>query len=247
MKKSKWLLFLIPGLLVLIAGAGIINWIVDVFVGSGLQHGPSFRHGHGQQGVPFQHHRMGPGGVHSIFGVFSLAFFLMKIGMILFGWYLWKKASGKKKWIGAAVGVIGLFSLLPWIIALPLTVFIGYVSMKKQSQFPIDNLEMATTTSEMMIQQISKKTREVFLHGDLLTNLTPKEFDLLYYFIQHPRQVFSRDQLLERVWAYDFYGDERTVDVHIKRLRNKIGSPNQPFLHTVWGVGYKFDDTVAEK
>ncbi|WP_113930297.1 response regulator transcription factor [Bacillus sp. P14.5] len=93
--------------------------------------------------------------------------------------------------------------------------------------------------------QISKETREVLLNGVPLTNLTPKEFDLLYYLSRHPRQVFSREQLLERVWGYDFYGDERTVDVHIKRLRNKIGSKEQPYLHTVWGVGYKFDETAA--
>ncbi|MEI2664146.1 response regulator transcription factor [Rossellomorea sp. LJF3] len=93
--------------------------------------------------------------------------------------------------------------------------------------------------------RISKETREVFLKGVPLTNLTPKEFELLYYLSQHPRQVFSREQLLERVWGYDFYGDERTVDVHIKRLRNKIGSKDKPYLHTVWGVGYKFDEAAA--
>lgn len=93
--------------------------------------------------------------------------------------------------------------------------------------------------------KISKETREVFIKGEAIPNLTPKEFDLLYYFIEHPRQVFTREQLLERVWGYQYYGDERTVDVHIKRLRNKIGLPKQPFLHTVWGVGYKFDESVA--
>ncbi|MCH1626398.1 response regulator transcription factor [Ferdinandcohnia quinoae] len=91
---------------------------------------------------------------------------------------------------------------------------------------------------------INKDTREVVLNGNAITNLTPKEFDLLYYFVQHPKQVFSREQLLDRVWGYQFYGDERTVDVHIKRLRKKLGTTNQPFFHTVWGVGYKFDETV---
>ncbi|TMU87200.1 response regulator transcription factor [Bacillus sp. BHET2] len=95
--------------------------------------------------------------------------------------------------------------------------------------------------------QISKETREVFLKGAPLTNLTPKEFELLYYLSQHPRHVFSREQLLERVWGYDFYGDERTVDVHIKRLRNKIGSKDKPYLHTVWGVGYKFDEAAGDE
>ncbi len=92
--------------------------------------------------------------------------------------------------------------------------------------------------------KINKNTREVFLDGEAVMNLTPKEFDLLYFFVQHPKQVFSREQLLERVWGYQFYGDERTVDVHIKRLRKKIETSGQPFFHTVWGVGYKFDETV---
>ena len=95
--------------------------------------------------------------------------------------------------------------------------------------------------------KINKNTREVVVNGEKLMNLTPKEFDLLYYFVQNPRQVFSREQLLERVWSYQFYGDERTVDVHIKRLRKKIGSKSQPFFHTVWGVGYKFDETLVDQ
>lgn len=103
-----------------------------------------------------------------------------------------------------------------------------------------------TNFIETQLFKISKETREVFLKNEPITNLTPKEFDLLHYFIEHPRQVFSREQLLERVWGYQYYGDERTVDVHIKRLRNKIGTPNQPFLQTVWGVGYKFDESVVE-
>ncbi|WP_312099161.1 response regulator transcription factor [Niallia sp.] len=91
--------------------------------------------------------------------------------------------------------------------------------------------------------KISKETREVVYNDQVLTNLTPKEFDLLYYLISNPKQVFTREQLLDRVWGYQFYGDERTVDVHIKRLRNKIGTKEQPFIHTIWGVGYKFDES----
>jgi two-component system, OmpR family, response regulator len=92
--------------------------------------------------------------------------------------------------------------------------------------------------------KVSKNTREVIVDGTPVTNLTPKEFDLLYYLVEHPRQVFSREQLLERVWGYQFYGDERTVDVHIKRLRKKVETNAQPFFHTVWGVGYKFDESI---
>lgn len=93
---------------------------------------------------------------------------------------------------------------------------------------------------------IDQNTREVILNGQPINNLTPKEFDLLLHFVQHPKQVFSRDQLLDNVWGYDFYGDDRTVDVHIKRLRTKISTDEQPFFHTVWGVGYRFDETVGD-
>jgi two-component system, OmpR family, response regulator len=106
--------------------------------------------------------------------------------------------------------------------------------------------EQGDSTLESKYIKINKDTREVFFNNELVSNLTPKEFELLYYFVQHPRQVFSREQLLERVWGYQFYGDERTVDVHIKRLRKKIGTSEQPFFHTVWGVGYKFDESLVE-
>lgn len=94
---------------------------------------------------------------------------------------------------------------------------------------------------------LNEQTREVFLEGRPITNLTPKEFDLLHHFMQHPKQVFSREQLLERVWGYDFYGDDRTVDVHIKRLRSKLSTKTHPFFHTVWGVGYRFDETAGDE
>lgn len=94
---------------------------------------------------------------------------------------------------------------------------------------------------------LNEQTREVFLAGRPITNLTPKEFDLLHHFIQHPKQVFSREQLLERVWGYDFYGDDRTVDVHIKRLRSKLSTENNTFFHTVWGIGYRFDETSGDE
>jgi two-component system, OmpR family, response regulator len=92
--------------------------------------------------------------------------------------------------------------------------------------------------------KISKNTREVIVDGQPILNLTPKEFDLLIFLVEHPKQVFSREQLLERVWGYQFYGDERTVDVHIKRLRKKVETVAQAFFHTVWGVGYKFDESI---
>jgi two-component system, OmpR family, response regulator len=107
--------------------------------------------------------------------------------------------------------------------------------------------DQQTSSSDLLQTEhfkISKTTREVYLQDKKIANLTPKEFDLLYYFVKHARQVFTREQLLEQVWGYQFYGDERTVDVHIKRLRKKIETKALPFFHTVWGVGYKFDESV---
>jgi DNA-binding response OmpR family regulator len=76
--------------------------------------------------------------------------------------------------------------------------------------------------------------------------LTAKEFDLLWFLACHPRQVFSRAQLLDQIWGYEFYGYESTVTVHIRRLREKVeADPGHPVLiHTVWGVGYKFDPLI---
>ena len=79
--------------------------------------------------------------------------------------------------------------------------------------------------------------------GTVTISLTAMEFDLLHFLVRHPRQVFSRAQLLDKVWGYDYYGDDSTVTVHIRRLREKIerdpGSPE--YILTVWGVGYKFE------
>ena len=70
----------------------------------------------------------------------------------------------------------------------------------------------------------------------------PKELELLYFLASHPNKVFTREQLLEQVWGYDFYGDSRTVDVHIKRLREKLKMDDSNWsIKTVWGVGYKFE------
>lgn len=70
----------------------------------------------------------------------------------------------------------------------------------------------------------------------------PKEMELIYHLASNPNRVFSRDELLDQVWGFDYYGDSRTVDVHVKRLREKLeGVSDQWELKTVWGVGYKFD------
>lgn len=72
-------------------------------------------------------------------------------------------------------------------------------------------------------------------------DMPPKELELLYFLASHPNQVFSRDKLLDRIWDYDYVGDSRTVDVHIKRLREKIHDHDKWAIATVWGVGYKFE------
>ena len=89
--------------------------------------------------------------------------------------------------------------------------------------------------------EIDARTREVTRDGKAL-KLTAKEFDLLFFLANHPRQVFSRDQLMDRVWGYEAALDTGTVTVHVRRLREKIeDDPSHPlFLETVWGVGYRF-------
>ncbi len=90
---------------------------------------------------------------------------------------------------------------------------------------------------------IDPRKREVRIGGSLMT-LTAKEFDLLWYFARHPGQVLTRDHLIAEVWGYDFNGDESTVTVHIRRLREKIEADpaNPKFIVTVRGVGYKLDE-----
>ncbi len=69
----------------------------------------------------------------------------------------------------------------------------------------------------------------------------PKEMELIYHLANNPNRVFTRDQLLDEVWGFDYYGDSRTVDVHVKRLREKIQGNDKWQIETVWGVGYKFE------
>jgi DNA-binding response OmpR family regulator len=86
---------------------------------------------------------------------------------------------------------------------------------------------------------INQDTYTVTYYGEEIV-LTPKEFELLFYLAKHPNRVFTREQLLERIWGYEFHGDTRTVDVHIKRIRGKLVKDDPWGVKTVWGVGYKF-------
>ncbi|MBQ4167337.1 MAG: response regulator transcription factor [Clostridia bacterium] len=69
--------------------------------------------------------------------------------------------------------------------------------------------------------------------------MPPKEIELLYFFVTHPNRVFTREQILSSVWGVDYYGDSRTIDVHVKRLRDRLGASKYWELETVWGVGYR--------
>ncbi len=90
--------------------------------------------------------------------------------------------------------------------------------------------------------RVDPVTRLVNVRGEELM-FTVKEFDLLYFMASHPRQVFNRDQLLDRVWGETEYIDPSTVTVHVRRLREKLEADpaNPKHIHTVWGVGYKFE------
>ena len=89
--------------------------------------------------------------------------------------------------------------------------------------------------------EISLQKYELKLRGKSI-DIPPKELELLYFLASNYNRVFTRDQLLDKVWGFDYLGDSRTVDVHIKRLREKLeGASDKWILKTVWGVGYKFE------
>lgn len=125
---------------------------------------------------------------------------------------------------------------------------------------PFDSKELVARVKAVLRRQpapapVEEIQGEYVQYEDLLINLTnysvvycgkqvdmpPKELELLYYLAKHPNQVFTREQLLDNVWGYEYIGDSRTVDVHIKRLREKIKDKANWSLYTVWGIGYKFE------
>ena len=87
---------------------------------------------------------------------------------------------------------------------------------------------------------INQSNYSVTYYGSNI-DMPPKELELFYFLASHPNQVFTREQLLDHIWGYDYIGDTRTVDVHIKRLREKMKDHSQWKLSTVWGIGYKFE------
>ena len=90
-------------------------------------------------------------------------------------------------------------------------------------------------------ESVSREKYELKLKGKSV-DVPPKELELLYFLASNHDRVFTRDQLLDKVWGFDYLGDSRTVDVHVKRLREKLeGVSDKWSLKTVWGVGYKFE------
>jgi two-component system, OmpR family, response regulator ResD len=87
---------------------------------------------------------------------------------------------------------------------------------------------------------IDIKRREVSVQGKNVP-FRPKEFDLLVHMAKSPGTVFTREQLLEQIWGHDFFGDPRTIDVHIKKIRGRLSGTKTDYIQTVWGVGYKFE------
>ena len=95
---------------------------------------------------------------------------------------------------------------------------------------------------EVRYDKLSINLTNYELKVDGVAITPPKEMELIYHLASNPNRVFTRDQLLDEVWGFDYYGDSRTVDVHVKRLREKLeGVSDKWALKTVWGVGYKFE------
>ncbi len=113
---------------------------------------------------------------------------------------------------------------------------------KERGQMPPDN-GRSTETVEYPGLRVDK-TRYIVLADNGRIDMPPKELELLFFLASHPNRVFTREQLLGNVWGYDFFGESRTVDVHIKRIRQKLDPICGKYkwkLRTVWGVGYKFE------
>ena len=108
--------------------------------------------------------------------------------------------------------------------------------------FRQDETETASAAKKIVSFQdltVNLRNYSVICRGKAV-EMPPKEIELLFFLASSPNQVFTRDQLLNQIWGYDYVGDTRTVDVHIMRLRDKLGSTDHWSINTVWGVGYKF-------
>lgn len=127
----------------------------------------------------------------------------------------------------------------------PLTLMARIKALYRRLNLAAKTVESQEGDFDIVTEHVSinTKTHEAFLDGQEIVGLTPKEFDLLVVMAKHPRQVFTREHLLTRIWEDPYFGDERTIDAHIKKLRQKIELAGPQVIQTVWGVGYKFDDS----
>jgi DNA-binding response OmpR family regulator len=119
---------------------------------------------------------------------------------------------------------------------------------------PVDQTELRVRLSRLGVEEIEVSDNPVLRHGDLELNtatyqaylagrpvdLTYMEYELLRFFVEHPNRVWSREQILSKVWGYDYFGGSRTVDVHVRRLRAKLGEERASWITTVRSVGYRF-------
>jgi DNA-binding response OmpR family regulator len=134
--------------------------------------------------------------------------------------------------------------------------FFGNMSGEKIKIVPIGGAEGESKIIYSDYQKDKQNSIEEVKYDNLKINLTnyelvvkgvridtpPKELELIYHLASNPNKVYTRDQLLDEVWGFDYYGDSRTVDVHVKRLREKLENVSEEWsLKTVWGVGYKFE------
>ena len=111
----------------------------------------------------------------------------------------------------------------------------------RRSAMTNDANNISTTNKvEYTDLSISLSNYEVIYKGNVV-EMAPKEIELLFFLASSPNQVFTREQLLDHIWGYEYMGDTRTVDVHVKRIREKISDNEHWALSTVWGIGYKFD------
>ena len=109
----------------------------------------------------------------------------------------------------------------------------------KRNQSAQKPSETAPETAKFGGLEINFTSRDVYIDG-VKANLTPKEYDLLFYLVRNKNIALTRNKLLEEVWGYDFFGDDRTIDTHIKMLRNNLG-PYRNYIVTLRGMGYKFE------
>lgn len=112
--------------------------------------------------------------------------------------------------------------------------------LRRYKQMPATEAQDSAKKIEYPDLVINLTNYSVMYEGNVV-DMPPKELELLYFLATSPNQVFTREQLLDQIWGYEYIGDTRTVDVHIKRLREKIKGHESWGLSTVWGIGYKFE------